>query len=480
MEVSKKTVLYVDDDADDFLLVDKMLKSYKHMDFELTHARSFSQAKEYLKDCFDAYLVDYRLGSESGLEVLSLIKKQKKHAPVIILTGLQNGQIDNQAMESGASDYLVKGGFDAQMLGRTIRYAIRDAELHESLDLAGRKFKNIFERAADPIVLVNQDSLVIDFNPSFLQKFSYNPVENDFHALYFIDILVEKEDKVFLRNILHSNTDVLDFEANIKVSPEQSIIALISVVIHETNKELYQIMIKDLTELKIKEEELYNLRRFSSTGRIARLLAHEVKNPLTTILLSAEQLGYELPENIRVESGDLIDTIKKNCTRINHLITELLESTRFTELEAKKYPLNQLLEEAIEEVEERIQLKNIKLVKQLSSEIGDVNVDVEKVKIAFVNILVNAIEALDHDYGMLRVKSAVKNNKCQVEISDNGVGIPQDKLDRLFEPFYTSKSTGSGLGLTNTQNIIYSHGGTIRVQSKEGMGTTFFIALDCV
>lgn len=167
------------------------------MGFELTHARSFDQAKKYLDESFDAYLVDYKLGSDSGIEVLSLIKSQKKHAPVIILTGMENGQVDNQAMESGASDYLVKGGFDAQMLGRTIRYAIRDAELHESLDIAGRKFKNIFERAADPIVLVNQDSLIMDYNPSFVQKFGYNPVKNDFHPLYFIDILVEKEDKIF-------------------------------------------------------------------------------------------------------------------------------------------------------------------------------------------------------------------------------------------------------------------------------------------
>lgn len=480
MEENRKKVLYVDDDADDFFLIEKMLKGYKPMGFELTHARSFDQAKKYLDESFDAYLVDYKLGSDSGIEVLSLIKSQKKHAPVIILTGMENGQVDNQAMESGASDYLVKGGFDAQMLGRTIRYAIRDAELHESLDIAGRKFKNIFERAADPIVLVNQDSLIMDYNPSFVQKFGYNPVKNDFHPLYFIDILVEKEDKIFLKNLLQSNTHVLDFEASIKINPEQSISALISLVIHENNNELYQIMIKDLTELKIKEEELYNLKKFSSTGRIARLLAHEVKNPLTTILLAAEQMSYELPEEVKEESGDLIETIKNSCSRINLLITELLESTRFTELEVKKYPLNQLLEEAIKEIEERIRLKNIKLIKQLSPEIGDVNVDVSKVKIAFVNIMVNAIEALDHDYSVLKVKSAIKANKCQVEISDNGVGIPQDKLDRLFEPFYTSKTSGSGLGLTNTQNIIYSHGGTIRVQSKKGMGTTFFIALDCV
>lgn len=480
MAESIKRVLCVDDDADDYLLVKTMLRGYSAMQFELTHAKSFEDAKSKLDIKFDAYLVDYRLGSKSGLEVLEMIKSKQKHAPVIILTGMENGSVDTQAMESGASDYLVKGAFDAQMLGRTIRYAIRDAELHESLDLAGKKFKSIFERAADPIILVDQDSLIIDFNSSFLQKFEYNPIDSNGQSLYFIDLLLEKEDKLFLKNILSSNADVLDFEAKIKVNPEQNIVAVISVVMNESNDDLYQIMIKDLTELKIKDEELYNLRRFSSTGRIARILAHEVKNPLTTILLSAEQLCYELPSEIKEESGDLIESIKKNCTRINHLITELLDSTRFTELESVTFPLNKIIEEAVLQVKERIDFKKIRLVTQLSDEVGDVNVDVEKVKIAFVNILVNAVEAVDHDFGMLRVKSTVKNNKCQVEISDNGSGISKEKLDRLFEPFYTSKPTGSGLGLTNTQNIIFSHGGTLRVQSKEGMGTTFYIALDCV
>ncbi|MFD2034565.1 ATP-binding protein [Belliella marina] len=477
MEDNNKRILFVDDDPDDFLLIEMMLRSYKSMNFELSHAKSFKEAEAFMTQNFDGFLVDYRLGSESGIDVLELIKSKSKHAPVIILTGMEDGQVDNQAMEFGASDYLVKGAFDGQMLGRTIRYAIRDAELHESLDIAGRKFKNIFERAADPIILINKESLIMDFNPSFVQKFGYNPEESDFHAFYFIDLLVDEKDKELLKSNLCRNLDVLDFEAKIKVNKSQNIVALLSIVMNESNKDLYQIMIKDLTEFKIRNEELFNLKRFSSTGRIARIIAHEVKNPLTTILLSAEQLGYELPNDVKEESGDLLDTIKKNCTRINQLITELLDSTRFTELKSENYSLNKLIEEALEEVEGRIGLKCIKLVKDLDPEVGNVKLDVAKVKIAFVNILVNAIEAMDGKEGQLEVKTCTKANKCIVEISDNGSGIPQENLDRLFEPFYTSKPTGSGLGLTNTQNIIYSHGGNIRVQSKEGIGTTFFISL---
>jgi signal transduction histidine kinase len=264
----------------------------------------------------------------------------------------------------------------------------------------------------------------------------------------------------------------------LKIPSGQHIEALISIAQDETNHELFQLMIKDLTQLKAQEEDQFNMKKFSSTGRIARILAHEVKNPLTTILLSAEQLGYELPEEIIRESGDLVDVIKKNCTRINHLIMQLLESTRFTELDIRGYNINILLDEAIESVKDRLILQKLEIIRDYEKEICSIKVDGEKVKIAFTNLIVNAIEAMGNRKGTLKLKTRAQEKKCIVEVSDNGSGISQEHLERLFEPFYTNKPTGSGLGLTNTQNIILSHGGSIRVKSKLNVGTTFFITFD--
>ena len=108
--------------------------------------------------------------------------------------------------------------------------------------------------------------------------------------------------------------------------------------------------------------------------------------------------------------------------------------------------------------------------------VWDALVDPEKIKIAFLNIIVNATEAMKPDGNkILKLTTRESHNKCVIEISDNGIGLDASSADKLFEPFFTTKPKGNGLGLTNTQNIILNHSGTINVESKTGYGTTFTI-----
>jgi signal transduction histidine kinase len=106
-----------------------------------------------------------------------------------------------------------------------------------------------------------------------------------------------------------------------------------------------------------------------------------------------------------------------------------------------------------------------------------VKVDADKIKIAFLNIIVNGVEAMESG-GTLTVKTSSRNNNCIIEISDDGNGIDKDSLDKIFDPYFTNKKNGNGLGLTNTENIILTHNGTIAVESEMGKGTTFTIALN--
>ena len=139
-----------------------------------------------------------------------------------------------------------------------------------------------------------------------------------------------------------------------------------------------------------------------------------------------------------------------------------------------------MLDESLILASDRIALYNIAVKKNYSSDICDVAVDKEKLKIAFLNIIVNAIEAMEPGKGILSITTRGENNKCVVEIGDNGSGMDKESLGRLFEPYFTSKPKGNGLGLTNTQNIILNHRGTIQADSEKGKGTTFIITLDFV
>lgn len=470
-------ILYVDDDPDDLFLASTLLKGIPDTSYELESAASLEEAIPKLDKNFDAFLVDYRLGKDTGLELIREIKSLKKHAPVIMLTGMSAGHIDREALTLGASDYLIKGEFDAHTLDRTLRYAIRDAQLMESLAHAAVKFRSIFELASDPFLLMDDEGKILEVNPAFLKKFgseAYDPASSK--NFYFKDLLSEESSQQELEDFFFKNLDIYDMESLMTVDQEHKINSLLSIVKQEVG--IYQVLIKDLSAIKAKEEEEFNLKKFSSTGRIARLLAHEVKNPLTTILLSADQLHMELPESVLSESGDLIDVIRRNCDRINHLVTQLLDSTRFTELDPKIHSINTLLDDALEQVKDRIDFKEITVQKQYQKDICDIHVDGEKVKIALINLIVNAIEAVPEKTGRLLLKTSIKGNQCRIEVRDNGEGIPKENLERLFEPFFTSKATGSGLGLTNTQNIILSHGGAIRVKSDPGKGTSFLISFN--
>lgn len=470
-------ILYVDDDPDDFFLVSSLLKRIKETHYELISAASLNEAVSLLEGSFDAFLVDYRLGKDTGLELISKIREVRAHTPIIMLTGMSTGTLDREALTLGASDYLIKGNFDAVILDRTIRYAIRDSQLMETLDEAARKFRSIFELAGDPFLLIDFEGEIIEANPAFLNKFgekAFTP--NSPNTYLFENLLVTPSSKEELEILFSTDFESYDMEAVMQIANNQTIESLISIV--KQNDSIYQILIRDLSAIKAREEEELNLKKFSSTGRIARLLAHEVKNPLTTILLSADQLDLELPEEVKQESGDLIDVIRRNCDRINHLVTQLLESTRFSELDTQKHSINELLDEALIQVQDRIELKRIEIQKSYHTDICDILVDAEKVKIAFINLLVNAIEAMPEENGRLQLKTSIKGKLCKIEIKDNGGGIPPENMERLFEPFYTSKNTGSGLGLTNTQNIILSHSGSIRVKSEIGKGTSFLITFN--
>lgn len=230
--------------------------------------------------------------------------------------------------------------------------------------------------------------------------------------------------------------------------------------------------VDQLAELNSELIELRSIEKYSSTGRIARTIAHEVRNPLTNINLATEQLRSDFPAGD--DSEMFFDMIKRNSDRINKLVSDLLNSTRPTELKKTDTDINKLLDECLCEAQDRIKLEHIEVIKNFDKDILPILLDAEKVKIAFLNFIVNAVEAMKKG-GTLSVETLVETGKYHIKISDTGCGMSREQIGRLFEPFFTTKPNGNGLGLPNSQNIILSHNGNIKVESEEGKGTTFHI-----
>jgi signal transduction histidine kinase len=244
--------------------------------------------------------------------------------------------------------------------------------------------------------------------------------------------------------------------------------------------ETYHVQLeKRITELASANRELLELRsleRFTSTGRIARVIAHEIRNPLTNIDLSASHL-----ENDRLgteERKTFLDIIARNSRRINELINELLSATKFTDLQYEKIRANDLMDETLNEATDRALLSQVIIDKNYSKENIWLNVDRSRMKIALLNIIVNAMEAMTGENRRLSLETATRNNQCVITIRDNGKGMDSETLAKVFDPYFTSKTKGNGLGMTNTQNIILNHKGKIEVLSEEGNGTAFIITLN--
>jgi signal transduction histidine kinase len=231
--------------------------------------------------------------------------------------------------------------------------------------------------------------------------------------------------------------------------------------------------IDELTILNLESIELKNIEHFTATGRILRTIAHEVRNPLTNINLATEQLQNEIPATEDVSF--LFEMISRNSKKINLLMSSLLDSTRISSLQYAITSINDVLDNSMESAADIIELKHIKVVKDYDKDIGPISVDKEKVQIALLNIIVNAVEAME-DHGTLYLVTETRNDRCITKVTDNGKGLSKEDMARLFEPYFTTKEKGNGLSLTNTQNIILGHNARISVESELGKGTSFTIS----
>jgi signal transduction histidine kinase len=212
--------------------------------------------------------------------------------------------------------------------------------------------------------------------------------------------------------------------------------------------------------------------KLAANERLIRMLAHEIRNPLNNIILSVDQL---LPLQRDEMQKTYMDIIQRNSLRINNIITELLNLAKPSELVLVEESLQDLLDESVSRTADRIRLQNIRVNKTYPDHGAIIQADKDKLVIAFTNIIINAIEAMEKD-GTLTVSVSESANGYDVCIKDTGKGIPKESVSRMFEPFFTMKKGGMGLGLTVSYSILQSHHATIKAHSKEHEGTEFHIS----
>jgi signal transduction histidine kinase len=236
---------------------------------------------------------------------------------------------------------------------------------------------------------------------------------------------------------------------------------------------------KDVTGEKILQQQMIQSERLAVVGRMSANVAHEIKNPLGTILLNAElmeaELGRMKTENT-AEARGLLGVIKSELDHLIDVVDEYLQFARLPEVRLEKGNVNEVISDLLFFLKEEASERNVMVVEELETALPPVQLDAKQFRQALLNILKNSFEAMPEG-GKLTVSTGLRDGHVEVTIADTGRGIPEKNLELVFTPFFSTKHGGTGLGLPITTHIIKEHRGTVGLQSYLSLGTVFIIRL---
>lgn len=249
-------------------------------------------------------------------------------------------------------------------------------------------------------------------------------------------------------------------------------------VLNEDKNIVQAIMVEDdITEKRRLEDSLIQNEKMAAVGQLAAGMAHEINNPLAAIIANAQLIIREAKDNEDIiESADLIE---QAGVRASQTIRDLLRFSRQESYTFTQTNLNESIEKVVSLLQFQLVKKNAKINLDLQPDIPIINASEDHLQSVWVNLIVNSLDAGSEEPLEITVTTRYANGEFITLVADNGEGIPQDKLSKIFTPFYTTKSPGSGtgLGLSICHRIVTNHGGEIRVESRLGHGTRFIVIL---
>ncbi len=234
---------------------------------------------------------------------------------------------------------------------------------------------------------------------------------------------------------------------------------------------------QDVTERRRLESILTQSEKLAAIGQLAAGVAHEINNPLTAIIANSQILHRELPANSDLQES--VDLIARAGARAAQVVRNLLDFARKEEYHLGLTDLNETVSRALELVQHEILARGVHLEFAPDPELPPMLASQDHLQSVWLNLLLNAIDSLDKSPGEIKITTRRVGGEVHISVTDNGKGIPPDRLPRIFEPFYTTKAAGrgTGLGLSVSHRIIKQHGGRIGVESQVGVGSVFTVML---
>lgn len=236
-------------------------------------------------------------------------------------------------------------------------------------------------------------------------------------------------------------------------------------------------VVRDLTEKRALEERLKTVEKLASVGEAAARLAHEIRNPLGAVITAADVLSSETNLPLSDEQRELLGIVVEEARRLNRILSDFLSYSRFRPPQMQLADVNALLRDVIKSVDPKeLVSRGITTRFEHAPDLPEVLLDPDQMRQALLNIIINAVEAMDAG-GELTIASRRSGQYVEISVQDTGPGIPEQEMEKIFQPFHTGKRNGTGLGLAIAKNIVQMHGGFIRAESTLGRGARFVISL---
>jgi len=503
----KHRVLVVDDEPELCARIKRELD--KEGCYEVAVAYDGVEGFEYFKNNrVDVAIADIKMPRMNGLGMLDKCREITDDFVSIVITGYGDHETAIEALKLGTFNYLKKPisldelitsvgkGVDVLELRRGLAARRRELEIEGALkeryakDLESAieeivKEKNyirhLIESSPDFQMTLSKDGKIMDVNEAFeeIVATSREDLIGELICKYFPErdcekLIAETVEKKKVRNIEltaelpDKGTFIFDLSCTVFTTPE--------------GEEGVYVTGRDLTERKEMHEKLLRSERLAAIGKVSGNVAHELRQPLGVIsnaIYYLKMTHKEADETTR----EYLDLINDEVKSAGDIITGLLEIARTRPADRQEVEVSSVIEKALEKFDI---LENITLKKDIPEDIPAIFVDHGQMGQVFYNLINNALQAMSmperEDGGgelTINVKSRKKKGKAWVEVSfaDTGVGISKENMKKLFEPLFTTKARGVGLGLSICRNLVENNGGEIEVQSGEGKGTTVRVSL---
>lgn len=351
-----------------------------------------------------------------------------------------------------------------------IRTLIHDlASEHEQMQV-------VLDSMNDAVVVSDNNHDLVMVNKAAERLLPLLPGDLAEHKMW--EIIRDEEIASFVEEALRAEDSVWDVEFSLEHSGGTRTLLLSLFPLVRSGHVTGNILrVEDVTERKSREARLRRAESLASLTTLAAGVAHEIKNPLGSIGIHIQLIQKELAaladeEKERIQG--YIDVVNEEVNRLNKIVVDFLFAVRPMNVELEDEDMNSVLADLLEFVRYELEENDIELDADLQEDLPKVQLDDKYFKQAVMNIVKNALAAMPNG-GTLQVKTRCRGDNVELIVEDTGEGMPEDVREKIFEPYFTTRDFGSGIGLTLAYKVMKEHMGEISVRSEEGEGTRFIL-----